>query len=215
MGPCITCRHDNETGEYRKSQAHHSWIGKSQGNERLCDRCDDTERRESHKPESNEVFHLNVSVLARRYEPSYNLYPPGIHGPSKHVHASESLWHSTQLAAAISACRHSWQRLAPSHVRRSPQDSHCSGYPFRFDMVVFSSTVILQAPCQTVSKRNQHVIENEIGQYRKTVSILVNCGNSCHTGRHGMAYMVVCGMTIHDRLTTTTQEYNLRLMFAP
>ena len=30
-----------------------------------------------------------------------------------------------------------------------------------------------------------------------------------------MAYMVVCGMTIHDRLTTTTQEYNLRLMFAP
>jgi hypothetical protein len=81
-------------------------------------------------------------------------------------------------------------------------------------MKVFIS-MILQAHCQTVSKRNQHVIGNEIGQYRKTVSIHVNCGNSCHTGRHGMAYMVVCGMTIHDRLTTTTQEYNLRLMFAP
>ena len=133
MGPCVGCRHDNETGEYRKSQAHHSWIGKSQGNERLRDRCDDTERRESHKPESNEGFHI--------YD----------------------------VASAL----------------------------------------------PNLSKRNQHVIGNEIGQYRKTVSIHVNCGNSCHTGRHGIACMVVCGMTIHDRLMTAQHMSIIFVFYSP
>ena len=66
-------------------------------------------------------------------------------------------------------------------------------------MKVFIS-MMLQASCQTVGERNQHVIGNEIGQYRKTVSIHVNCGNSCHTGRHGIACMLVCGMTTNITL---------------